>query len=336
MELKRKKCSICHRQELDHKANSKNCPIGRKTSIGYTSYHESNVFKNDGENIKKLSDEKKIARNETRIKNKELKKLKEETARIEGTQKQELEKLRQYPFTNAIFSFKVGDKVKPRTANWNFMDILEVLDNGTILKVLINSTRNHYGKLSEETEVRYISHLEALPFDLEESSNFSFSDKKQISFHNTMIQSLFSKHYYFKIDYSPVYQRELCWSLEDKENLIKSIFNNVEIGKFAFIRRKYAPNSPGYEILDGKQRLSTIIEFYEDKFSYKGKKFSDLSRKDKNHFLNYNITYGDGDESWSIEDKMEYFLKLNIMGVPQSKDHLEQVALKLKELKKEE
>lgn len=284
--------------------------------------------------MSKLSEEQKAAKNATRAKNKEIKKQEEEAKRLESLRLRELEDLRKKPLSNPKFNFKIGDKVKPRTANWNFMEVLEVLDNGTILKVLINSTRNSYGKLSEETETRYISHLDALPIDFNEESNFSITDKKQISFHNTMIQSLFSKHYYFGIDYSPVYQRELCWSQEDKENLIHSIFNNIEIGKFAFLRRPYAPKSPGYEILDGKQRLTTIIEFYEDKFSYKGKTFSELSKKDKNHFLNYNITYGDGDENWTLEDKMEYFLKLNIMGVPQSKEHLEKVAQKLQELKK--
>ena len=80
---------------------------------------------------------------------------------------------------------------------------------------------------------------------------------------------------------NPDYQRDYVWELSDKQLLIDSIFNNIDIGKFAFIHLDYKTwNKTGYayEILDGKQRLKTIIDFYENRFSYKGIYYNDLSK----------------------------------------------------------
>lgn len=40
-----------------------------------------------------------------------------------------------------------------------------------------------------------------------------------------------------------------------------------------------------YEVLDGKQRLHTIIEFVQGKFSVQGKYFVDLSAEDTKFFM---------------------------------------------------
>ena len=37
----------------------------------------------------------------------------------------------------------------------------------------------------------------------------------------------------------------------------------------------------GYDVLDGKQRLTTLIEYFTDSFKYKGKYFSELSFLDQ-------------------------------------------------------
>ena len=63
------------------------------------------------------------------------------------------------------------------------------------------------------------------------------------------------------------------WDIEDKVKLIDSIFNNIDVGKFAFIKVPYKDNSPSYECLDGKQRVTALIEFYEGRFEYKGLKY---------------------------------------------------------------
>jgi uncharacterized protein with ParB-like and HNH nuclease domain len=72
------------------------------------------------------------------------------------------------------------------------------------------------------------------------------------------------------------------WELEDKVALIDSIFNNVDIGKFAFIHLNYGEKYT-YEILDGKQRMRAILDYYENRFQYKGKYFNELSCREQNH-----------------------------------------------------
>ena len=60
----------------------------------------------------------------------------------------------------------------------------------------------------------------------------------------------------------------------------------MPIGTFILVKVPYNKELPYmYEIIDGKQRLATIIEFLEDRFTYKGAYFSDLSLSDRGDFL---------------------------------------------------
>jgi len=129
------------------------------------------------------------------------------------------------------------------------------------------------------------------------------------------MDSLLTNIYNFGVDFEPKYQRGLVWEQKDKDLLIDSIFNGVDIGKFVFIRRPYGGyGSPSLEILDGKQRLHTIQEFYENRFPYKGKYFNDLSYKDQSYFRNYNISYADIKGDISDKQKYEIFIRLNTGG----------------------
>ena len=47
------------------------------------------------------------------------------------------------------------------------------------------------------------------------------------------------------------------------------------------------------EIIDGKQRLSTLVEFYENRFQYEGKYFTDLGFEDRHQFTSFNIVFGE-------------------------------------------
>jgi hypothetical protein len=75
------------------------------------------------------------------------------------------------------------------------------------------------------------------------------------------LDGLVHMFYSFGINMDPDYQRGLVWTLEDKQALIESIFDDVDIGKFVFAQRPFEANAPGYEIIDGKQRLSALIDF---------------------------------------------------------------------------
>lgn len=88
----------------------------------------------------------------------------------------------------------------------------------------------------------------------------------------------------------PDYQRDLVWTLEQKQNLIKSIFAGTDIGTVYFARQRYDENSKKLEVttfnvIDGQQRLNAINEYVNDGFKVNNLKFSELPQVDKRAFL---------------------------------------------------
>lgn len=136
----------------------------------------------------------------------------------------------------------------------------------------------------------------------------------------TSVECLFQRKYFYGIDFNPDYQRDYVWDLQDKILLIDSIFNNVKIGHFAFADRGCASNVM-YEVIDGKQRLDALSAYYEDRFEYNGKFFSELSKKDQHHFKNYSVQIMDIQNA-TKEQILRYFILLNIAGKVMDKEHL--------------
>lgn len=156
---------------------------------------------------------------------------------------------------------------------------------------------------------------------------------KKLRYTNTSLDSIIGNYYFSGIDMNPEYQRELVWNLKDKEYLIESIFNNNDIGRFLLIKKEYQNNDSSYEILDGKQRLTTIIEYIENEFKYKGKYFSELSFMDRTKFKNKDIIIGYSDEL-KLEEKLKLFLATNKSGKPISEKHLNNIEEKLNRIMK--
>ena len=113
--------------------------------------------------------------------------------------------------------------------------------------------------------------------------------------------------------------------MEQKLSLLDSIFNSIDIGKFTFIRKDFREDIKfHYEILDGKQRLSTICEYYEDRFAWRGKKFSELCATDARHFCGFPIIQGEVSEL-TEQQIYKLFIKMNTSGTPVSKEHLDKI-----------
>ncbi len=152
-----------------------------------------------------------------------------------------------------------------------------------------------------------------------------FSEEKYfLRYSNSTISSLLYKQHSFGLNMNPSYQRDYVWSQEDKVALIDSIFNRCDIGRFVFVRLEEGIYN--YEILDGKQRLSAIIEFVEDRFQYKGRFFSELSKTDQYMFGSSGVMYADiEDRGLTEKAKMEIFVRINSFGKVMDKDHLDKV-----------
>lgn len=148
----------------------------------------------------------------------------------------------------------------------------------------------------------------------------------RLSFMQQSIDSLISSYTIsFGVDFNPPYQRELVWTLEDEQKLIESIFNRVDIGKFVFIHKGYHGDKT-YEVLDGKQRISTLYRFYTDQFQYKGFYYSELSRQLKYVFEDTPVSVAvPNSSSMSEKQILNYFLRLNTSGKAMDIKHLEKI-----------
>ncbi len=223
---------------------------------------------------------------------------------------------------NPTWFHKVGDKVR-YGAHQN-TEILEVLDDGLIYFVRSYGVHKVYGNDKEYEQYNYLFWIDARKIVAHAEKRVTQEKKLELRAYNADISSLLHKIYFSGIDFNPEYQRDYVWSEEDKVALIDSIFNNIEIGKFAFIKRDYS-QEVYLEILDGKQRLTALREFYENCFKYKGLTFDELNNRDKWHFLNFSITYFETEEPEDRRLIYEYFIRLNTFGKVMDKEHLEKI-----------
>lgn len=220
------------------------------------------------------------------------------------------------------YFFSIGDEVE--IGNLTEVKVVQSFDSGKIYEIDYTRTDNNYGNpIRHKNQRMFVNWMEIRKKNYNQDS-FVNNREIRLSYFQTGLQSIFSKVYYFGTNLDPEYQREYVWELEDKIKLIDSIFNHVDIGKFAFITLHDYSQDYLYEVLDGKQRVKAILDFYEDRFEYKGKKFSELSNRDKNHFTDYPISIAEVKDP-TYEQKLQYFLHLNTGGKVMSEEHINKV-----------
>lgn len=133
------------------------------------------------------------------------------------------------------------------------------------------------------------------------------------------------------------YQRDWCWTLEQKQLFIESIYQSINCGMIIVRERSTkwveeqinnGSKDVAYsDIVDGKQRIGALVEFVLDGYTdLHGNYFSDLSEKAKVKFCNsMALTYAELGENATDEDTISAFLGVNFTGVPMSKEHIEYV-----------
>lgn len=87
------------------------------------------------------------------------------------------------------------------------------------------------------------------------------------------------------IDLSPPYQRGDVWSMADREKLIASIVDK----SFPIPSISLATNPDNIcmfesEVLDGRQRLTTLSMYRNNEFKYNGRYYSDMTIREQNFF----------------------------------------------------
>ena len=121
---------------------------------------------------------------------------------------------------------------------------------------------------------------------------------------------------------NPEFQRRSVWTVSAKILLIDTILRQYPIPK-VYIRTKIDVRTKTAigEVVDGQQRLRTIIEFTEDKFSlskrakeYSGLRYSSMPTELQESFLSYGIAV-DQLVNASDTEVLEGFARLNSYNV---------------------
>lgn len=141
--------------------------------------------------------------------------------------------------------------------------------------------------------------------------------------------SLYQKYNEDLIDLNPIYQRDLVWTKKQKEEYILAILKSTaEINPTLIQEYNEEKKEETFEVLDGKQRLTSLFDFIEDKFKVKGKLFSELSSKDVIKFLYYEVKYIrliSFTDKIPLDFKLNYFLMSNAKGTKISNKDIKKV-----------
>jgi len=244
-----------------------------------------------------------------------------------GHEKPSAKELRHVPEPTFIYS--IGERVQ--YGAWDHCEILEIWEGGKYYRCYIETANIVYGKYEgQKQDEVYLTWTELKPYrspeEIDKIERLEEDDDIRFNYSQRQLDSILYLLYRDTgLDLNPDYQRGNVWSLQQKRSLIESIFKNIDIGKFTIIRRPFKEDlEHHYEVLDGKQRIIAISEFFEGRYIYRGKRYQDLHPFDQHHFRDYAISYAET-EPLTNEQKYRYFLKLNTTGQPHDQEHLNKV-----------
>lgn len=127
-------------------------------------------------------------------------------------------------------------------------------------------------------------------------------------------------------------QRPFVWTLKQKQELIFSILKGVKIANFTVVL--YTPTKEERQnvikVIDGKQRLSTILAYYNNQFPIEVEGveyyYSTLPEDCKyviaSFDLNFDQTYEYYDDRISDKTLVAWFEQINFAGTKQDEEHL--------------
>ncbi len=147
-----------------------------------------------------------------------------------------------------------------------------------------------------------------------------------------------------EIFFNPLYQRDYIWSDAEAQLLLRQVFKNRPIGTLAIVLNDnsgndnhpmdYFDHGRYCEVVDGRQRLTTLLKFYNNEFPYVSESgqevyFKDMRIVDQREFKKTKLPYYElsTNNSQPVSDiqKIEYFYSVNFAGVPQSDEHKQSI-----------
>lgn len=218
--------------------------------------------------------------------------------------------------------YEIGDKVC--IGSLKDVVITDIFEDGKVYKVDYNRVDNNYGNPIETKMSGYWMWYDIFPKKEQENHDIIKNEDIRLYYSCRTVGSLVHMVHQFGVDMNPVYQRGDVWDDKDKEALIDSIFHQVDIGKFTFIRNEYSHEGYGYEILDGKQRLTTLVDFYEGRFPYHGLYYQDMTNHEQCHFDDFQVNMAEC-SNLKETDKYRIFIILNTRGKAMEEKDLDKV-----------
>ena len=134
----------------------------------------------------------------------------------------------------------------------------------------------------------------------------------------------------WEIDINPPYQRPHAWTLQQKRAYVEYILRGGEVSRRILFasRGQHNHHDQRWRLLDGKQRLASIVEFVRGEFAvfadedtpegYKASQIIDLKRQ--RYTLEIQVV-----DIESMADEIRLYLAINSGGTPHSDAELERV-----------
>lgn len=141
-------------------------------------------------------------------------------------------------------------------------------------------------------------------------------------------KSLYRKYKDGQLDLEPAYQRAFVWTPEQQEAYILGLFHETATIEPTLVQY-YKDGSPDeiYEVLDGKQRLTTLINFVEGKTKVKDLTFDQITNNDQRYIWGHPVKYtrvinNDNFEDIAPETKWRLFQEINALGTKLSDEDI--------------
>jgi hypothetical protein len=238
--------------------------------------------------------------------------------------------------------YSVGEKV--RLGNLSDVTVIEVLDDKSYV---VQATRSDREGQSTVYLARWWYEFEKLPVTKILVPRLS-SEYRQLPGRSADLDSLITLLTHGGVVFDPKYQRGYVWNEDNKDALIESVFDHLDIGSFLILSRSgylhkgstavrsytnldgeaiSIPVADDYSnvIIDGQQRLTTLVHFILDKRPYKGVYFSQMNQLDRYEFISHPVMWKTADEEDTTEKEVvRMFLQAN-RGVPQAPEHVAMV-----------
>lgn len=244
-------------------------------------------------------------------------------------------------------NWKIGDKVKTPDKNIRNAVISEII-NDRLIKIECEMYFPNSREQIRQSEITVIANT-LIPVE-EEYKNNNISEVNrfgqltiwkgqeiEIVKVDTDLSKIYRKYAEEEIDLNPEYQRELVWTDKQKQEYILAILKQRAKITPVIIEKLTEQGTVLYEILDGKQRLTALFDYIDNKYPLQtGEYFKDLSAKDINVITQTRVSYtritSYNECDVPLDFKLAYFLEINALGTKITDEHIEKIKNKLKEL----